>query len=128
VVANSTLLKCSQLAAGIGGERQDNRRDLMVIVRPRQSIRLARNRHNRTEPDVTAVRVILIKLPTAVEIARSGRSDLGLRFLAAMAILTLHGQSIAFVLDERLKQSSQSVVTKGEGSQKRGCGVTRRGH
>jgi hypothetical protein len=55
----------------------------------------------------TAIRVILIN-STAVEIARSGRSDLGLRFLAAMATLTLHGQSIAFVLDERLKQSSQS--------------------
>jgi hypothetical protein len=54
----------------------------------------------------------LIKLPTAVEIARSGRSDLGLRFLAATATLTLYGQSIAFVLDERLKQSSQSDITK----------------
>jgi hypothetical protein len=112
------------LAAGIGGERQDNRRDLMVIVRPRQSIRLARNRHNRTEPDVTAVRVILIKLPTAVEIARSGRSDLGLRFLAAMATLTLHGQSIASMLDEMLKLSGQSDVTNGDGFQNGGCGVT----
>ena len=47
---------------------------------------------------MTAVRVILIKLPTAVEITgigRSvGRSDFGLRFLAAMVILgrvRLHG-------------------------------------
>ena len=57
----------------------------------RQSNRLAANKHSSTEPDVTAVRVILIKLPTAVEttgIARSvGRSDFGLRFLAAMVIL-----------------------------------------
>ena len=79
------------LAAGIGGEREDNPRDLMVMswFASRQSIRLARNRHSSTEPDVTTVRVILIKLPTAVEIARSGRSDLGLRFLAATATVTL---------------------------------------
>jgi len=57
----------------------------------RQSIRLATNKHSSTEPDVTAVRVISIKLPTAVEttgIERSvGCSDFGLRFLAAMVLL-----------------------------------------
>jgi ribosomal protein S7 len=115
------------LAAGIGGERQDNRRDLMVIVRPRQSIRLARNRHNRTEPDVTAVRVILIKLPTAVEIARSGRSDLGLRFLAAMATLTLHEHTVASVLVERLKQSDEPHVTRRDGLQKKRVRMARGG-
>jgi hypothetical protein len=56
-----------------------------------QSIRLAANKHSSTEPRVTAVRVISIKLPTAVEttgIGRSvGRSDFGLRFLAAMVLL-----------------------------------------
>jgi len=58
------------LAAGIGGEREDNPRDLMVMswFASRQSIRLARNRHSRTEPDVTTVRVILIKLPPPLKL------------------------------------------------------------
>jgi hypothetical protein len=80
---------------------------------------------------VAAVRVMLIKLPTVVEIigmGRSGcRSELGLRFLAAMVILGrvgLHGsltrpgysrseQSIACARDEMLKRSIQSDITKG---------------
>ena len=57
----------------------------------RQSIRLAANKHRSTVPDVTAVTAILIRPATAVEttgIGRSvGRSDFGLRFLAAMVIL-----------------------------------------
>ena len=64
----------------------------------RQSNRFATNKHSSTEPNVAAVRVMSIKLPTAVEttgIGRSvGRSDFGLRFLAAMVLLgrlTLHG-------------------------------------
>ena len=74
---------------------------------------------------MTAVRVISIKLPTAVETIGRGRSsrrnDLGLRFLAAIAILgrvRLHGsltltltcrvapdheRTVASVLDEMLK-------------------------
>ena len=55
----------------------------------RQSNRLAANKHRSTVPDVTAVRVISIKLPTAVEttgIGRSvGRSDFG------FALLSCHG-------------------------------------
>ena len=58
----------------------------------RQSIRLAANKHSSTVPDVTAVTVILISLPTAVEttgIGRSvGRNDFGFRFFfAAIGIL-----------------------------------------
>ena len=54
----------------------------------RQSNRLAANKHSSTEPDVTAVRVISIKLPTAVETTGIvGRSDFGLGFLAAMVVL-----------------------------------------
>ncbi|MBR1279465.1 hypothetical protein [Bradyrhizobium sp. AUGA SZCCT0283] len=96
---------------------------------------------------MTAVRVIFIKLPTAVEIAVSGRSsgrnDLALRILAAMAILgrvrlrcsltlTLpcrvdpdHEHTIAPVLDEMLKLKGQSDITKGDGLQKRGCASER---
>jgi hypothetical protein len=107
----------------------------------RQSIRFATNKHSSTEPDVTAVSVILIKLPTAFEITGIGRSarrnDFGLRFLAAMAILgrvrllcgltlTLHCRvdpdhehTIAPMLHEMLKLSGQSDVTKGDGLQKR---------
>jgi hypothetical protein len=73
---------------------------------------------------------MLIKLPTVVEIigmGRSGcRSELGLRFLAAMVILgrvrlpcspTRPGysrseQSIACARDEMLKRSIQSDITK----------------
>jgi hypothetical protein len=62
---------------------------------PVHNNRLAANKHNSTDPDVTAVAVMFIKLPTAVEnigIERpAARSDLGLRarvlFLAAMVIL-----------------------------------------
>ena len=89
-------------------------------------------------PDVTAVTAILIRPATAVEatgIGRSvGRSDLGLRFLAAMVLLgrpgcvqpgpdaslsgySRSGRSIAFGLDETLKRSSQSDVTNGDGLQ-----------
>jgi hypothetical protein len=62
------------------------------MVHHRQSNRLAVNKHNSTDPDVTAVTVILIRLPTAVESTEVGRSvapnDLGFRFFfAAMGIL-----------------------------------------
>ena len=85
-------------------------------------------------PDVTAVTAILIRPETAVEttdIGRSvGRSDFGLRLLAAMVILgagqaagqpdpdaSLSGcsrseYSIARVRDETLKRHSQSDITK----------------
>jgi hypothetical protein len=57
----------------------------------RQSNRLAANKHRSTVPDVTAVNAISMKPATAVEttgIGRSvGRSDFGLRFLAAMVLL-----------------------------------------
>jgi hypothetical protein len=57
----------------------------------RQSNRLAVNKHRSTVPDVAAVTAILIRPATAFEtadIGRSvGRSDFGLRFLAAMVIL-----------------------------------------
>ena len=70
---------------------RDNYRNKSCHAASRQSNRLAANKHSSTEPDVTAVRVISIKLPTAVEttgIGRSvGRSDFGLCFLAAMVIL-----------------------------------------
>ena len=119
----------------------------------RQCNRLAANKHSSTEPDVTAVRVISIKLPTAVEttgIGRSAwRSDFGLRFLAAMVILGRvrlpcsltrslpsrvvpdHERTIAGGLDETLKRHSQSDITKrGWFTEKVGavgsalCGVT----
>ena len=53
---------------------------------------LAANKHNSTDPDVTAVTVMLIRLPTAVESTEIGRSvrrsDFVFRFfLAAMVIL-----------------------------------------
>jgi hypothetical protein len=77
---------------------RDNYRNNSCHAASRQCNRLAANKHRSTVPDVTAVRVILIKLPTAVEttgIGRSvGRNDFGLRFLAAMEIpgrVRLHG-------------------------------------
>jgi hypothetical protein len=57
------------------------------MVHHRQSNRLAVNKHNSTDPDVTAVTVILIRLPTAVESTEIGRSvrrsDFGFRFFFA---------------------------------------------
>jgi hypothetical protein len=98
---------------------------------------------------VTAVRVILIKLPTTVEITSSGRSsrrnDLGLRFLAAIVILgrvRLHGSltltlpcrvdpdhehTVASVLVERLKQSDEPHVTRRDGLQKKRVRTARGG-
>ena len=70
---------------------RDNYRNNSCHAASRQSNRLAANKHRSTVPDVTAVTAILIKPATAVEttgIGRSvGRSDFGLRFLAAMVIL-----------------------------------------
>ena len=64
---------------------------IFAMCASRQSNRFAANKHRSTVPDVTAVTAILIKPATAVEttgIGRSvGRSDFGLRFLAAMVIL-----------------------------------------
>ena len=53
---------------------------------------MAANKHNSTDPDVNAVTVILIRLPTAVESTEIGRSvarnDFAFRFFfAAMGIL-----------------------------------------
>jgi hypothetical protein len=95
------------------------------VVDSRQSNRLPANKHNSTDPDVTAVTLMLIRLPTAVESTEIGRSvrrsDFGLRILAAMAselgvrlpapdsTLSCRADpdrdpSIACVLDETLKR------------------------
>ena len=67
------------------------------MVHHRQSNRLAVNKHNSTDPDVTAVTVILIRLPTAVdstEIWRSvPRSDFGFRFFFAAISILWAGQA-----------------------------------
>ena len=96
------------LATGLGGERKNTSATTITEIdgrysqsrcASRQSNRLAANKHRSTVPDVTAVTVILIRLPTAVETTGIGRSvghrDFGLRFFfAAMVILgrvRLHG-------------------------------------
>jgi SWI2/SNF2 ATPase len=59
-----------------------------------QRNRLAANKHNSTDPDVTAVTVILMRLPTAVEsieIGRSARRDFGFRFFFAAMVVLLGG-------------------------------------
>jgi hypothetical protein len=65
------------------------------LFESRQSNRLAANKPNSTDPDVTAVTVILIRLPTAVENTDIGRSvarnDFGFRFFFAAITILLGG-------------------------------------
>ena len=68
---------------------------LLTALLPCHNKRLAANKHSSTDPEVTAVTVMLTKLPRAVEIIGIERpaagNDLGLRarilFFAAMLIL-----------------------------------------
>jgi hypothetical protein len=71
----------------------------------RQSNRLAANRHNSTDPDVTPVAIILIRLPTAVETTEIGRSvarnDFDVRFFfffAATGIVCTENLNTGVVL------------------------------
>lgn len=96
---------------------RDNYRNIHVTVglASEQSL-------SSTEPDVSAVRVISIKLPTAVEttgIGRSvGRSDFGLHFLAAMVILGRVGlpcsltRTLPCRVDPDLSTASRACATK----------------
>jgi len=54
-----------------------------------QSNRLAANKHNSTDPDVTAVVAKLIRLPIAVETV--GCTDFDFRFFLAAIVILLGG-------------------------------------
>jgi hypothetical protein len=56
-----------------------------------QSNLLAANKHNRTDPDVTAVVAKLIRLPIAVE-STVGCTDFDFRFFLASIVILLTGQ------------------------------------
>jgi len=51
---------------------------------------LAANKHNRTDPDVTAVAAKLIRLPIAVE-STDGCTDFDFRFFLAAIVILLGG-------------------------------------
>ena len=55
-----------------------------------QTNRLAANKHNRTDPDVTAVVAKLIRLPIAVD-NTVGCSDFDFRFFLASIVILLNG-------------------------------------
>jgi hypothetical protein len=61
-----------------------------------QSNRLAANKHNRTDPDVTAVAAKLIRLPIAVE-STDGCTDFDFRFFLAAIVILLGGSGCVAV-------------------------------